>query len=120
MPSTRSATPISVDDLIEQGFVVPNIVEVRDFLAGHPDIATLLVEAMSVIPRYFGEGTAVLLLVQDDPDGQEDRYLVANVRTALGPTAAFERLHQMSDDWWLTASKGLREDVLLSLDLVRR
>lgn len=118
MPSTRSATPISVDDLIEQGFVVPNIVGVRDFLANHPDIATLLVEAMSVIPRYFGEGTAVLLLVRDDPDGEECRYIAAHIRTALEPTEAFERLHQMSDDWWLTASKGLREEVLLSLDLV--
>lgn len=118
MPSTRSTTQIPVDVLIGLGFVVPDIAGVRDFLADHPNIATLLVEAMSVIPRYFGEGTVVLLLVQDDPEGEECRYLAAHIRTALEPTGAFERLHQMSNDWWLTASKGLREEVLLTLDLV--
>jgi hypothetical protein len=118
MPA-RSATQIPIEDLIELGFVVPNADEVREFLAGHTEIATLLVEAMSVIPRYFGEGTPVLLLIQDDPDGWEDRYIAAHIRTALDPTEAFERLHKMRQDWWLTASKPHGEEVLLSLDLVQ-
>jgi hypothetical protein len=74
---------------------------------------------MSVIPQYFGEGTRVLLLVQDDPEGWEDRFIAAHIRTSLEPTAAFERLHKMRHDWWLAASKAHREEVLLSLDLVR-
>jgi hypothetical protein len=118
MSAARSATQIPIDDLIELGFVIPNHVEVRDFLADHPEIATLLVEAMSVIPQYFGEGTRVLLLVQDDPEGWEDRYIAAYIRTALESTEAFERLSCMRDDWWFAAAKRLREDVLLSLDLL--
>lgn len=118
MAPARSVTQIAIEDLIALGFVVPNVEEVRDFLTAHPEIATLLIEAMSVIPRYFGEGTRVLLLIQDDPDGWEDRFIAAYIRTALEPTEAFERLHRLSDHWWLNASQGPREKVLLSLDLL--
>jgi hypothetical protein len=113
-----SATQVHALDLIEEGYISYNPAEVRDFLAGHPAITGVLIEARSVISRYFGQGTMVTLRVQDDPD--EDRlYIVAYIRTTQSVQDAIDVLHQLKSEWWLAASEGLREEVLLSLDVVR-
>ncbi len=104
-------------DLIEEGYITPDISEVRGFLTDRPDIADVLAEALSVIPRYFGENTAMTLRVQDDPD-EERRYIAAYIRTGPSAKEALNMLHQAKLTWWLDSTVGLREEVLLSLDLV--
>jgi hypothetical protein len=112
-----SATRTQALDLIEAKFVTPDSASAREFLSDRPDIADVLLSARAEIPRYFGEGTPVTLRIQDDPDDNR-RYIAAYIQTSLETGEAFDRLHQLITDWWLDASGGLREDVLLSLDLV--
>ena len=112
-----SATHTQALELIETEFATPDFANTSEFLRDRPDIADILLSARTVIPRYFREGTLITLRMQDDPDDNR-QYIAAYIQTSLETGDAFDRLHQLIDDWWLDASGGLREDVLLSLDLV--
>jgi hypothetical protein len=113
-----TATQTQTMERIEQAYVARNLGDVRAFLTHRPRIAEILADGITVIPRYFGEGTIMTLIVQDDPD-EDRRYIAAYVRTTLAPKAAIDTLYRVKEDWWLDVSEGLREEVLLSLDLVR-
>lgn len=91
----------------------------RAFLTERPRIAELLAEAITVILRYFGEGTIVKLLVSYDPDGAEPPYIVAYIRTTAPFMEALDALHRMEGDWLHGYSRELREEVLCSLSHVR-
>jgi hypothetical protein len=93
-----SVTQIHALDLIEKGYTLFNAAEVREFLAEHPTITDVLIEANSVIPRYFGQGTKVTLRVQDDPD-EDRRYIAAYIRTTRSVQDAIDTLHQLKAEW---------------------
>jgi hypothetical protein len=104
-------------DLIEQQTASDDFAAVRGFLVDRPDIAEFLVEAQPVIAGYFGDDAVTVLRVEDDPD-EEVRYVAVYVQTDDPSEIALGNLHRLIVGWWLDASSGVREDVLLSLDPV--
>ena len=83
--------------------------EVERFLKSNEHLRDLLIEARSVIRRFFPESDVRLELVQDY-EGSEDKKLVAYIETTLEPEEAIECLRRFDDDWWLdqlAKSKGL-------------
>jgi hypothetical protein len=110
-----TATKSRTLDWIEEGFSSPDFAAVRAFLAARPEIASVLSEALAVVSRYFGENPTITLRVEDDPD-EPRRSIVAYIRTTLSTREALDRLSQLKADWWLDATVGMREDIVLSLD----
>jgi hypothetical protein len=114
-----TATRTRTLEQIEKAYDIDDVAEVREFLTERPRVAELLAEAITVIPRYFGEGTTATLRVRDHLEPGEILYIAAYIRTALSSKDRLDTLHRLKDEWWLKASEGLREEVLLSLDPVR-
>jgi len=56
-----TATQTQTLGRIEEAYVSDDFAGVRDFLTERPLIAGILAEAITVIPRYFGEWTIVKL-----------------------------------------------------------
>ncbi|MDZ7359927.1 MAG: hypothetical protein ONB46_04270 [candidate division KSB1 bacterium] len=79
-------------------------VEVKDFLAAHPFLVQLLVEAHDKIGNYFGPQSKVVLEVVTDPEADDDRRLFAFIQTSLLPEEALDRLDRLDNDWWLDAA----------------
>src|SRR5688500_1015831 len=114
-----TATQTRTLDRIEKAYVVDDVAEVRNFLTERARIAEPLAEAITVLPRSYAEGTIVTLRVREHLEPGEVLYIAAYIRTALDPENAIDTLHRLKEEWWLEASTGLREEVLLSFDLVR-
>jgi hypothetical protein len=78
-------------------------VEVKGFLAAHPFLVPLLVEAYGKIAAYFEPQPEVVLEVVTDPEADDDRRLFVFIQTSLLPEEALDRLDRLDDDWWLDA-----------------
>ena len=78
--------------------------EVKSFLEGNYDLASLLIEARKPIERLFGEDTPVVLEVFHDPEAEEEPELFALIQTTLPVDEARCRREQLDREWWLENS----------------
>jgi len=77
-------------------------VEVEAFLRANPELIPLLVEAAGIVPRYFGEDSALALEVFVDPEGHpEHKDLYALVGVAGSVSEKQSRLRRFDHEWWL-------------------
>ncbi len=93
--------------------------DVRKFLEERPEIAELFARVLDVVPHYFGQSATIALALRDDPAGIEPRYVAGYIRTSLPSPERLDVLGRLKDEWWLDASEGIRDEVLLSLNPVR-
>ncbi len=97
--STKEPTLQTVEKL----YVFRRPLEVKEFLAAHPFLEPLLVEAYDKIGDYFEPHPEVVLEVVTDPEAIDDQELFAFIRTGLPPQEALEKLDLLDEDWWLYA-----------------
>jgi hypothetical protein len=74
---------------------------VQSFVADHPDVAEVLLEAKSHLVRCFGSNVRVSLRVLRDPEIGEEGELVAYIETPLSVDEAQSRLDDLDDGWFL-------------------
>jgi hypothetical protein len=89
---------------IEKLYAFHRPLEVKEFLAAHPFLEPLLVEAYDKIGDYFGPQPDVVLEVVTDPEAIDDRELFVFIRTNLPPEEALDRLDRLDQEWWLDAA----------------
>lgn len=90
--------------------------EVKEFLAAHPFLEPLLVEAYNKLDDYFGPQPDVVLEVVTDPEAIDDRELFAFIRTSLPSHEALEKLDQFDENWWLDAGDQVDGKLCIHLE----
>lgn len=74
---------------------------VIDFLHAHPEVVDPLLDAVDVVPRYFGADTPLVLEVERDREVDDRSDLFALIRTDKDVDAALDSLYRFQDEWWL-------------------
>ena len=102
--SARLDTPTvqpSAWPAIENLYLLYQPHEVRSFLARHPELFPVLLDARSWLGNYFPGAQATLEVVRDY-DAQTDRtQLVAFIASGLEPDEAVSRLARFFEAWWM-------------------
>jgi hypothetical protein len=100
MSTLGSSGTASVQPAVEELYLLYQLDDVRDFLAGHPELIPVLVEAHERLESSFPGARTTLEVVRDD--GQMDRtQLVAFIASGLEPGEAVSRLAAFFEAWWL-------------------
>ncbi len=114
-----TATQSEALDNVMDRYDVRDPDDVRTFLEERPRAVDLLVEALDVIPRYFGQDPVVVLRMEYDPDGKEQPHVAAWIRTTKPPRDAYESTHQLYRDWYFAFPWDVREQVFITYDTIR-
>lgn len=79
------------------------LIEVARFIRNQPSLLSPLLDAPSVISRYFGPNVPLALEVFRDPEAHRHRQLFALIQTSLEGDAALEALRRFDEEWWIDA-----------------
>ena len=90
--------------------------EVKGFIKAYPFLVPLLVEAYDKIGEYFGSNPEIVLEVVTDPEGFDDRQLVAFIQGLANPDEALAKLGAFDKGWWLEASHKSRGKLCIHLE----
>lgn len=74
---------------------------VAAFLAIHPFVKDLLLEAQPVVLRIWGSASKATLQIVNDPEvgGQEELFCL--IQTDLAPETALQHLDEFDRSWWV-------------------
>ena len=89
--------------------------DVRAFLREHPEVVEPLLEAIEVIPRYFGAEAPLALAVEwaRESDGRPE--LIALIGTDLDADASLAALRRFDEEWGIEAMQRAKHDLLFTL-----
>ena len=77
--------------------------DVANFIRDNPEVVAPLLNAVEVVPRYFGADTPLALEVVRDPEARDYRELFAFIQSTEGVDKALARLRRFEDEWWADA-----------------
>lgn len=106
MPATLTDAPASPTATIDH---LARLYEFRDgdavatFIGDNPEVVGALLDAVSVIPRYFGADTLLALEVARDPEAHDDVRLFAFIRIDLDVPTSLAGLRRFDEEWWAEA-----------------
>lgn len=101
--------------LLERCYVLEQREQVQSFLARHPQLVPLLLEAFSVIQLYF-ERAQVVLRPVDDPEGYTFEQLGLFILVpGDDPEKALEQLAAFDEGWWLDAMGRARGHLFITV-----
>lgn len=78
---------------------------VEAYLERYPHLVPILLEAVDIVPRSFGDDAPLALEMDIDPEGYDDvgeLFVLITSRFDVKETLA--RSTRFEDDWWLAAS----------------
>ena len=101
--------------LSPNGFAFRNDAEVRIFLSGHPHLQPLLDDAHQQIRVYFPDSPCCLEVIHD-PEATGRRQLALLIRTPLAVPAAFKKLKEFDNSWWLPNLSRAQGDLCITLE----
>lgn len=93
-------------DALERVYEFREPGEVRAFLAEHPDLLPLVVEAAAKIPEFLPSDLGIALDVVWEPEDEDDGgELFALVPTELAPEDVRSRLALLDREWLIEAGR---------------
>lgn len=103
MTATLPATTVTGSDfeLLARSYEFRDPDAIVAFLHAHPEVIPPLVEAVEVVPRYFGTDTPLALEVERDREAVDHIELFALIQTDLDVDPALASLHRFNYEWWL-------------------
>lgn len=111
--STSSTALEEIERLMEK-YEFRDKKEVTDFILAHPQLETLLLEALGPIAAVF-PGSPLSLEVFHNPEYQDSDQLIINISTALDVKEGLAELDKIDRGWW--GSNINRAAGKLSIDL---
>lgn len=102
LPATTT-TQADLLELLEKHYAFRRPDEVAAFVAAHPEVIPPLLDAVAVVPRFFGTDSGLVLEPEYYPETPEDRQLYALVQTDLDVDAALAAYDRFCEEWWLAA-----------------
>lgn len=112
-------SPESSMERFEELFIIQQESEVKQFVADHPYILGLLLEAVVNIKEFFPSPQLCLEILRalDDADDQiGDDQLVLAIYTDLPPIEAQSRLEALDKNWWLNSISKAKGKLCITLD----
>lgn len=82
-------------------YIALNPEPVERFLAEHPGVTQVLLEAKKPLRDAFGKGVQVSVTVTSNPEVAEGEFLVSRIQTSLSARQARSRLDRFDETWWL-------------------
>ncbi len=73
------------------------------FVRAHPEVVAPLLDAVAVVPRYFGSSRPVALEMERNRDAHDHTMLLALIQTDQDIAAALISLDKFGEEWWLDA-----------------
>ncbi len=113
--SAARATQADLDRLAEY-YAFRDPAAVTGFVRDHPEVIGPLLEAVEVVPRYFGPDVPLVLEVVRDPEAHDHTQLFALIQTRLDGEAALASLDRFDDEWWLDALQRANRNLIFSLE----
>jgi hypothetical protein len=96
-------------DALETIYAYRDRDEVRGFLAQHPDLLGVLIEAAAVVPRFLsGAERAALAVLWDQEADDLDGELFVVIPTELEPEEVLPRMADLRRDWLIDAVRRSR------------
>jgi len=74
---------------------------VERFLAAHPTVSQVLLDAKAPLQDAFGKDVQVSVTVTSNPEIADGEFLVGSVQTSLSAGQAHARLDTCDESWWL-------------------
>jgi len=88
------------------------------FLARHPFLVPVLIEALGPLGEAFGDNTPLVVAVETDPESPDWEELVVTVPTTLPVDEADRRLEAFDTTWWLAQLPRAQGKLFFTLDFV--
>lgn len=102
--SVSAATAVQSDfDRLAEHFAFRRPDEVAALVEAHPEVIRPLLDAVPVVPEYFGPAAALILEPEFYPETPESRQLYALIQTDLDVDAAITAFDRFCEEWWLDA-----------------
>lgn len=101
MSTLGSSNTASVRPEVEALYLLYQPDDVRDFLARHPELIPVLIEAYEQLESSFPGAQATLEVVRDYDARMDRTQLVVFIASGLGPDEAVSRLAEFFEAWWL-------------------
>jgi len=95
----QAAEGQALEARVSQRFTYLEDETVKAFLADHPQVAQILLDAFPRIEEFFGKGTAVFLRLSCDQESEPT--LSANIQTALDVSEARAARKRFHLSWWM-------------------
>lgn len=92
-----------------------NSSEVLQFLENNVFLIPLLYEINSRIKEYFPLSKNILEVI-NDPDTEDNTYLVIFINTGITAREAFNRLKLFDESWWLRASTKSNKKLFINVE----
>lgn len=89
--------------------------EILQFLENNVFLISLLHEINSKIKEYFPSAKNILEVI-NDPDTENNTYLVIFIHTDLTAREAFNRLKLFDESWWLRASIKANKKLFINVE----
>jgi hypothetical protein len=89
--------------------------ETVQFLATHPALVPLLLEAHNVIGQYF-PAAPIYLRVATDPETTNEVTLIAAIEPQELPQEAANHFMQFMDNWWLDALDRADDKLTITIE----
>jgi hypothetical protein len=112
-----AATQADIDRLADH-YTFRDAEAVVGFVRDHPAVVSPLLEAVEVVPRYFGPGKELVLEVERDRDTRDHRQLFALVQTDQDVDAALASLDRFEWEWWLDALPRAAPHLIYHIEFV--
>lgn len=119
MAAVSATTAIQTDlDRLREHYTFRRPDEVAALAEAHPEVSPPLLDAVSVVPRYFGTAATLILEPEFYPETPEDRQLYALIQTDLGVDAAVAAFDRFCEEWWLDALPRAAPHVIFGFEYV--
>lgn len=99
----QSTIATKIEDL-ERYYRMPERDKIKAYLAAHPEIADLLLEARPHIELQFGRDVVVVLRLPRDWEGDEEEYLMAKIQSHDDVDTSMDQFDRLWEEWFSDAS----------------
>lgn len=105
-------------DQIARFYDIREQAAVFDFVRDHPEVVAPLLEAVEVVPRFFGPARRMVLDVERDREGHGRPLLFAMIRIDLDVDSSLAALDRFDHEWGLAALQRAERNLIFSLQSV--
>jgi len=88
---------------------------VKRFLAEHPGVTQVLLEAKKPLQDAFGKDIQVAVAVTSNPEIAAGEFLLSSIQTSLSARQAHTRLDKFDETWWLDNAPRVQGQLIFTV-----
>ena len=96
-------------------YMAVNPEPVERFLAEHPSVTQVLLEAKKPLQDAFGKDVQVSVAVTSNPEVAAGEFLVSSIQTSLSARRAHARLDKFDETWWLDNAPRVQGQLIFTV-----